>query len=80
VRTGWTCYSAILGHSKIWTGSESRKILLTRRNSWMVALAIILNVAFHSDGEAVVNAAELAERTNMVHRTLEPFARISISG
>ena len=46
----------------------------------MVALAIVLDVAFHSGGETVVNAAELAERTGMARRTLEPFARISISG
>jgi Rrf2 family iron-sulfur cluster assembly transcriptional regulator len=39
----------------------------------MVALAIVLDVAFHSGGEAVVNAAELAERTGMARRTLEPL-------
>jgi Rrf2 family transcriptional regulator, iron-sulfur cluster assembly transcription factor len=39
----------------------------------MVALAIVLDVAFHGGGEVVVNAAELAERTGMVRRTLEPL-------
>jgi Rrf2 family iron-sulfur cluster assembly transcriptional regulator len=39
----------------------------------MVALAIVLDVAFHSSSETVVNAAELAERTGMARRTLEPL-------
>jgi Rrf2 family protein len=39
----------------------------------MVALAIVLDVAFHSGGETVVNGAELAERTGMARRTLEPL-------
>jgi Rrf2 family protein len=39
----------------------------------MVALAIVLDVAFHSGGDTVVNAAELAERTGMARRTLEPL-------
>jgi Rrf2 family transcriptional regulator, iron-sulfur cluster assembly transcription factor len=39
----------------------------------MVALDIVLDVAFHSGGETVVNAAELAERTGMARRTLEPL-------
>jgi Rrf2 family transcriptional regulator, iron-sulfur cluster assembly transcription factor len=39
----------------------------------MVALAIVLDVAFNSGGETVVNAAELAERTGMARRTLEPL-------
>ena len=39
----------------------------------MVALAIVLDVAFHSGGETVVNAAELADRTGMARRTLEPL-------
>jgi len=39
----------------------------------MVALAIVLDVAFHSGGDTVVSAAELAERTAMVRRTLEPL-------
>src|SRR3978361_2419993 len=48
-------------------------MLLTRRDRGIVALAIVLDVAFHSGGEAVVNAAELAERTGMARRTLEPL-------
>jgi len=39
----------------------------------MIALAIVLDVAFHSGGDTVVSAAELAERTGMVRRTLEPL-------
>ena len=39
----------------------------------MVALAIVLDIAFHSGSETVVNAAELAERTGMARRTLEPL-------
>ncbi|WP_239992325.1 RrF2 family transcriptional regulator [Rhodopila globiformis] len=39
----------------------------------MVALAIVLDVAFHGSSETVVNAAELAERTGMARRTLEPL-------
>ncbi len=42
----------------------------------MVALAIVLDVAFHSGGETVVNAAELAERTGMARRTLEPLLQV----
>jgi len=48
-------------------------MLLTRRDRGMVALVIVLDVAFHSGGETVVNAAELAERTGMARRTLEPL-------
>ncbi len=48
-------------------------MLLTRRDRGMVALAIVLDVAFHSGGETVVNAAELAERTEMARRALEPL-------
>src|ERR1700733_1754370 len=48
-------------------------MLLTRRDRGMVAVAIVLDVAFHSGGETVVNAAELAERTGMARRTLEPL-------
>ena len=48
-------------------------MLLTRRDRGMVALAIVLDVAFNSSGETVVSAAELAERTGMARRTLEPL-------
>lgn len=56
-----------------WIGNEIEKMLLTRRDRGMVALAIVLDVAFHSGSETVVNAAELAERTGMARRTLEPL-------
>jgi Rrf2 family transcriptional regulator, iron-sulfur cluster assembly transcription factor len=39
----------------------------------MVAMAIVLDIAFHSGGDTVVSAAELAERTGMARRTLEPL-------
>ncbi|PPQ30165.1 transcriptional regulator [Rhodopila globiformis] len=48
-------------------------MFLTRRDRGMVALAIVLDVAFHGSSETVVNAAELAERTGMARRTLEPL-------
>src|SRR4051812_21948329 len=48
-------------------------MFLTRRDRGMVALAIVLDVTFHSSSETVVNAAELAERTGMARRTLEPL-------
>jgi Rrf2 family transcriptional regulator, iron-sulfur cluster assembly transcription factor len=48
-------------------------MVLTRRDRGMVALAIVLDVAFNSGGETVVSAAELAERTGIPRRTLEPL-------
>jgi Rrf2 family protein len=39
----------------------------------MVALAIVLDIAFHGASDTVVSGAELAERTNMARRTLEPL-------
>lgn len=39
----------------------------------MVALAIVVDVAFHNSGDTVVSAAELAKRTGMARRTLEPL-------
>lgn len=58
---------------KVLYGKKSTNMLLTRRDRGMVALAIVLDVAFHSGSETVVNAAELAERTGMARRTLEPL-------
>jgi Rrf2 family protein len=54
-------------------GKKSTIMFLTRRDRGMVALAIVLDIAFHSGSETVVNAAELAERTGMARRTLEPL-------
>jgi len=48
-------------------------MFLTRRDRGMVAVAIVLDVAFHGGGDTVVNTAELAERTGMARRTLEPL-------
>ncbi len=39
----------------------------------MVAVAIVLDIAFHGSGDSVVSAADLAERTGMARRTLEPL-------
>jgi Rrf2 family transcriptional regulator, iron-sulfur cluster assembly transcription factor len=47
-------------------------MLLTRRDRGMVAVAVILDVAFHSSSDVVVSANELAERTGILRRTIEP--------
>lgn len=39
----------------------------------MIAVAILLDVALNSGNDAVVSNAELAERTGMSRRTLEPL-------
>jgi len=39
----------------------------------MVAVAIMLDIAFHGGGNAVVSAAEIAERTGTARRSLEPL-------
>jgi Rrf2 family iron-sulfur cluster assembly transcriptional regulator len=46
---------------------------LTRRDRGMVALTIVLDIAFHSGSETVVSGADLAERTGIPRRTLEPL-------
>lgn len=46
---------------------------LTRRDRGMLAVAVVLDIAFHSTSETVVSGADLAERTGMVRRTLEPL-------
>jgi Rrf2 family iron-sulfur cluster assembly transcriptional regulator len=48
-------------------------MFLTRRDRGIVAVAIVLDIAFHSGGDVVVSAAELADRTGMARRTLEPL-------
>lgn len=48
-------------------------MFLARRDRGMVAVAIVLDVAFHGSGDTVVSAADLAERTGMARRTLEPL-------
>jgi Rrf2 family protein len=55
------------------TGDKIGTMFLTRRDRGMVAAAIVLDVAFHSGRETVVSGAELAERTGIVRRTLEPL-------
>lgn len=39
----------------------------------MVALAIVLDIAFHGTSDTVISGADLAERTGMPRRTLEPL-------
>jgi Rrf2 family transcriptional regulator, iron-sulfur cluster assembly transcription factor len=39
----------------------------------MVAVAIVLDVAFNSSTDTVMSGADLAERTGIVRRTLEPL-------
>jgi Rrf2 family protein len=63
----------LYGVQKEMTGNEAGSMLLTRRDRGMVAVAIVLDVAFHSGSETVVSGAELAERTGMARRTLEPL-------
>src|ERR1700733_4826560 len=46
---------------------------LTRRDRGILAVAIVLDIAFHSASDTVVRGGELAERTGMVRRTLEPL-------
>lgn len=46
---------------------------LTRRDRVMLAVAIVLDVAFHAASDSVVSGADIAERTGMVRRTLEPL-------
>lgn len=48
-------------------------MFLARRDRGIVAVAIMLDIAFHGGGDTVVSAAELAERTGMARRTLEPL-------
>ena len=55
------------------TGTEFDSIMLTRRDRGMVAVAIMLDVAFHSGSDSVVSAAEIAERTGTARRSLEPL-------
>lgn len=50
-------------------------MLLTRRDRGMVAVAVILDVAFHSSSDIVVSASELAERTGILRRTIEPVVQ-----
>jgi Rrf2 family transcriptional regulator, iron-sulfur cluster assembly transcription factor len=46
---------------------------LTRRDRGMLAVAIVLDIAFYSASDTVVSGADLAERTGTVRRTLEPL-------
>jgi Rrf2 family transcriptional regulator, iron-sulfur cluster assembly transcription factor len=62
-----------VGYSVKMTGNEIRDMFLTRRDRGMVAAAIVLDVAFHSGSDTVVSGAELAERTGIARRTLEPL-------
>jgi Rrf2 family transcriptional regulator, iron-sulfur cluster assembly transcription factor len=48
-------------------------MFLARRDRGIVAVAIVLDIAFHGGGDTVVSGAELAERTGMARRTLEPL-------
>jgi Rrf2 family transcriptional regulator, iron-sulfur cluster assembly transcription factor len=51
----------------------TEKMFLTRRDRGMIAVAIVLDVALNSGSETVISNAELAERTGMSRRTLEPL-------
>ena len=46
---------------------------LLRRDRAMLAVAVVLDVAFHSGRTATVSAADIAERTGMARRGMEPL-------
>lgn len=46
--------------------------MLLRRERAMVAVSIMLDVAFHGSGHATVNAADIAERLSLARRGMEP--------
>jgi Rrf2 family protein len=47
--------------------------MLIRRDRAMIAVTIMLDVAFHSSRSATVSGAELAERLGMARRGMEPL-------
>jgi len=54
---------------------------LTRRGRGIVAVAIMLDVAFYSGGGAIVSTAGIARRTGTVRRSLAPILqRLSRAG
>jgi Rrf2 family iron-sulfur cluster assembly transcriptional regulator len=62
-----------MGYAGIIGREPSNKMFLTRRDRGMIAVAIVVDVALHSSSETVISNAELAERTGMSRRTLEPL-------
>ena len=47
--------------------------MLIRRDRAMVAIAVMLDVAFHGGRTATVNAADIAERLSLARRGMEPL-------
>lgn len=50
--------------------------MLIRRDRAMVAVTIMLDVAFHGGRTATVNAADMAERLGMARRGMEPLLQV----
>ena len=47
--------------------------MLIRRDRGMLAVAVMLDVAFHGGGTATVSAAEIADRLGLARRGMEPL-------
>jgi Rrf2 family transcriptional regulator, iron-sulfur cluster assembly transcription factor len=47
--------------------------MLIRRDRAMVAVTVMLDVAFHGGGAATVSAADIAERIGLARRGMEPL-------
>ena len=47
--------------------------MLIRRDRAMVAVTVVLDVAFHGGRAATVSAADIAERLNLARRGMEPL-------
>ncbi len=52
---------------------EPTEPMLIRRDRAMVAVTILLDVAFHGGRSATVNAAEIADRLGLARRGMEPL-------
>ena len=50
--------------------------MLLRRERAMVAVSIMLDVAFHGSRHATVNAAEIAQRLGLARRGMEPVPQL----
>jgi Rrf2 family iron-sulfur cluster assembly transcriptional regulator len=46
--------------------------MLLRRERAMVAVSIMVDVAFHGSRQATVNVADIAERLGLARRSMEP--------
>jgi Rrf2 family protein len=53
--------------------TQIRTARLLRRDRTMVAVAVMLDIAFHSGRTATVSAADIAERLGLARRGMEPL-------